>query len=148
MIRSAKTFRRITVLLMAVFLIGGVPAGAQYRMLEKKLVRMEVVPRPRLIAPITQKVILTGKDNLEFRWSPHEGDQTKRECYDFRLYDGYYMLSSKLMLNKQIPANEFGLVLKSDMFRHNHVYTWSLRQVYTGSIKSRRSYSSFRVIKK
>ena len=58
------------------------------------------VPEVSLVSPVTDTVDLTGKDNLDFEWSPHEGDRTKREYYDFRLYKGYQMLESTLNAEK------------------------------------------------
>ncbi|MFA5147433.1 MAG: hypothetical protein WC515_08680 [Candidatus Omnitrophota bacterium] len=108
----------------------------------------EMVPAPRLISPATEEVVLTGKGELEFKWSPHEGDSMRRAYYDFRLYEGYAMLDSSLILKRRTKSDEFSVTLKADMFRDGMVYTWSLRQVYTGSAKSDKVHQSFKVIKK
>ena len=41
------------------------------------------VPNPRLIAPSSDEVRLSGKKKMEFKWSPHEGDRLQRKYYDF-----------------------------------------------------------------
>jgi len=100
------------------------------------------VPDPRLLEPTDDKVDLTGKKELLFRWSPHEGMIYKRKYYDFRLYKGYSMYESTLILKKKVAPGQYQLSLSADMFENNQVYTWSLRQRYTSG-KSRRASSSF-----
>lgn len=108
----------------------------------------EFVPEPRLIAPVTETVDLTGKASLEFKWSPHEGSAIDRDYYDFRLYEGYDMLESSLVFKKKVSPREFSITIPSETFKDGQSYTWSLRQVYTGSEKSRKSTQSFKIIKK
>ena len=107
----------------------------------------DYVPKPVLVYPVTDKVVLTGKSALEFKWSPHEGRLFGRRCYDFRLYRGYDMVESTLIFKTKVPGARHMLDVNSDLFENSHVYTWSLRQVYRGTGKSRRSFQSFRVIK-
>ena len=104
------------------------------------------VPRPQLMYPITEEVDLTGKPQLEFRWSPHKGLFMDRRYYDFRLYKGYDMNASTLILKERVPYNRYDFSISSDAFENNQVYTWSLRAV-SFSAKSQRSYQSFRVTK-
>ena len=108
----------------------------------------EFVPEPRLLSPTGEEVDLTGRDSLEFRWSPHEGSPTGRDYYDFRLYKEYDMLESTLVFKQRVGPRESSIVLKSEMFASGAVYTWSLRQVYTGSVKSKKVFQSFRIIKR
>jgi hypothetical protein len=108
----------------------------------------ESVPEVRLISPVTDEIDLTGKTTLEFKWSPHEGDATQREYYDFRLYKGYDMLESTLILKKKLYNNESGMVLPAEMFETGQVYTWSMKQAYSGIQKSHRSYSSFKALRR
>jgi len=105
----------------------------------------DYVPPPRLVSPILSEVDLRGKDTLVFEWSPHEGDPLQRDHYDFRLYKGYSLIESALICKERIPANACTYTVKTDLFQDQEVYTWSVRQVYTGSRKSTRSTSSFRV---
>jgi hypothetical protein len=58
------------------------------------------------------------------------------------------MVESTLILKKGIPPDTFYVSVKTDLFKDGHVYTWSLRQVYDVSGKSRRSFHSFKVVKK
>ena len=104
------------------------------------------VPKPVLITPTTEKVDLTSKDELQFKWSPHEGSTMDRQYYDFRLYKGYQMIESTILFKKQVSYDEYQLKLNSDMFRNGEIYTWSLRQVYYLG-KSQRSWQSFKIIK-
>ena len=103
---------------------------------------------PRILQPYLDKYDLTGKDVLEFKWSPHEGNQTERDYYDFRLYKSYTVLASTLIYKTRVPPRQWSLSLSADMFEDGQVYTLALRQVYTGSIKSWRAFQSFKIIKK
>ncbi|MFQ5952502.1 MAG: hypothetical protein ACE5JK_03750 [Candidatus Omnitrophota bacterium] len=109
--------------------------------------RADPVPAPRLLAPLTEEVALSGKDKLEFRWSPHEGSRIERKYYDFRLYKGYNMVESTLVFKKRVPAGKYKIYLDLGLFEPGQIYTWSLRQVYRIGGKSRRSFHSFRAIK-
>ena len=109
---------------------------------------VDYVPPPRLMAPTTEEVDLTGKTELEFKWSPHEGQRDIRKYYDFRLYKGYNILEDSLIFKEQVDPSIYQISIKSDMFEAGQVYTWSLRQIYEPSHKSDRSMASFKVIKK
>jgi len=105
-----------------------------------------LIPQPRLLYPRIDKVDLTGKKELVFRWSPHEGSISKRKYYDFRLYRGYDTYEKNLIIKKQVPPTQYNWNLSTSYFENGKVYTWSLRQkYYTG--KSRRSWNSFTVTK-
>ena len=108
---------------------------------------MDRIPRPRLLSPDGEVVDLSGKDEILFKWSPHEGKPIGRDYYDFRIYKGYEMLESALFVKKKIPPREHSVAVGTDMFRSGEVYTWSLRQVYRARGRSDRSFSSFRVIR-
>lgn len=108
----------------------------------------DFTPEPVLISPTGEEVVLTGRTGLEFKWSPHEARRGFREYYDFRLYRGYEMLERSLIIKKKVDPNTYQISIGSDNFNDGEVYTWSLRQVYDGMQKSRRSASSFKVIKK
>ena len=106
----------------------------------------DFVPPPRLISPSTDVVDLRGMSSLEFRWSPHEGDPTQREYYDFRLYKGYQALGGALIYKVRVPRNVWSILITADLFENGAAYTCSLRQVYRG-LKSRRTFQSFKIIK-
>jgi hypothetical protein len=105
------------------------------------------IPQPVLKEPVTGKVGLSGMSELVFRWSPHEGNISQRKHYDFRLYEGYQMIESNLILQNNVSPSQHQLAVNTDIFKINQVYTWSLRQVYRSG-KSQRSTSSFTVIDK
>jgi len=102
-------------------------------------------PEPRLLYPISDTLILTGKDFVEFKWI---NDFFGIDYYDFRLYRGYDTYAAGLILKQRIPQTEGFVRIKSELFINNQVYTWVLRQVSFGGKKSDSSFSSFRVIKK
>ena len=136
-------------LLCAIVILLAAPAAVlAQRMANFDIGQSDFIPPPRLILPSGDVVDITGKDALEFKWSPHEGDQVKRDYYDFRLYRGRNMLQSTLVLKMRIPPRQWSVSLKADIFKDGEVYTWSLRQFYTGSVRSRRSFESFKVINK
>ncbi|NQS89669.1 hypothetical protein HQ584_07775 [Patescibacteria group bacterium] len=109
--------------------------------------RRDHVPQPRLIEPITDKVDLTGKDMLEFKWSPHEAKGMPGKYYDLRLYKGYEMVEGTLIFKKRLSGREYKVEVESDVFENGQVYTWSLRLGYRGGDKSVRSTQSFKIIK-
>lgn len=106
----------------------------------------DFVPQPVLLEPTRETVDLTGREWLDFKWSPHEQARGFRDYYDFRLYKGYDMLESTLIMKQKVDPTSNGIRLPASMFEAGQVYTWSLRQVYDGYRKSNRSYQSFRVI--
>ena len=130
----------VTIILLATYAYAQISVSGQYG-------RSTDVPRPRLLSPTTTEVNLSGERGLEFKWSPHEGLKFGRKYYDFRLYEGYDMVQDTLVFKKRVPGNEHNIFLGPDMFLQGKVYTWSLRIVYRGVGKSRRSFHSFRVIK-
>ena len=107
----------------------------------------DAVPQPRLLSPVKETVDMTGKEELEFKWSPHEKGGGFREYYDFRLYKGYNMYENTLILKKQVAPDQYSIRLPASVFEEGAVYTWSLRQVYD-TAKSLKSFQSFKVIKK
>lgn len=110
-------------------------------------IAMNNIPQPRLIEPVSDTADLSGKKELVFKWSPHEGDVSRRKYYDFRLYNGYKTFESTLILKRQVSRNEHETAVSTDVFKLGNIYTWTLRQKYrTG--KSQRSTISFKVIKK
>ena len=109
--------------------------------------RAGYVPKPRLISPVSTNVDLKEKDGIEFVWSPHESLPRSRKYYDFRLYNGYNMVESNLILKKRLPGNQRKIFVSKDKFKNGDTYTWSLRLGYRGTGKSSRSYHSFKVIK-
>ncbi|MDD5495672.1 MAG: hypothetical protein PHP46_01065 [Candidatus Omnitrophica bacterium] len=106
------------------------------------------IPEPRLIQPTTELVDLSGKSQLKFEWSPHEGDRSKRKYYDFRLYQGEQMLEAGLVFKKRVDPDTAVISLDAGLFKDGQAYTWSLRQVYDTQGKSRRSFYTFQVVKK
>lgn len=105
------------------------------------------IPQPRLLEPNKDIVDLSGKKELIFRWSPHEGDVSQRKYYDFRLYKGHQTLGPALLLKKRVSPNQHQFSVESGLFKDGEIYTWSLRQKYRSG-KSRRSTETFKIIKK
>jgi hypothetical protein len=138
--------KKITVLTIIIVLAGGVCAHAG-RLRNGIYGRGDRVPQPTLLAPTTETIDLTGKVELEFKWSPHESARGFRLYYDFRLYKGYDMTEGNLMVKEKVSSDTYRVAFPADLFQNNGIYTWSLKQVYDGGRKSLRSYQSFTVIK-
>jgi len=135
------------VLIIAVLLLSG-PAFARGVIdnMDKGEISSDFVPSPVLLSPATDEVDLTGKDTLEFKWSPQEGIRGIREYYDFRLYKGYNTVESALILKERLPGDTYQYNLTSDKFEEGQTYTWTLRQVYSGLLKSDPSQVSFKIM--
>jgi hypothetical protein len=131
-------------LIMAVLLLAG-PVFAR-GLMDRKELQSDYVPPPVLLSPSTEDVDLTGKDILEFKWSPHEGIRGIREYYDFRLYKGYNTVESTLILKERLSGDTYQYNLAADKFEEGQTYTWTLRQVYSRLLKSDPSHASFKII--
>lgn len=101
-------------------------------------------PGPMLNSP-TDNTDVTGRDQLEFRWSP-EGDRSSFDHYDFRLYKGPQTVEAGLILQKNVPSGETSFLVDTSYFKNGETYAWSVKQV--GSRKSRTSFSVFKVTQK
>lgn len=102
-------------------------------------------PAPRLLTPIGETANLSGSGDLKFSWS---GDYIAvADHYDFRLYKGYKTYAQNLIHKQQLPAAVTSLVVSASEFQNGQVYTWGLRQVSLGGIRSDWAYSSFKAIK-
>ncbi len=106
------------------------------------------IPPPRLLEPRGETADIAGKKELIFKWSPHEGDILQRKYYDFRLYEGYQALGPYRILKKEVLPNKHQIGVKTSLFKVGAIYTWTLRQKYRSSGKSRRSTNSFKIINK
>jgi hypothetical protein len=102
-------------------------------------------PEPQLMEPGSDKVILTGKDFLEFRW---RNSFVNIDHFIFKIYKGYNTYARDLIYKQSVPSNVSAFKIKSDLFENSQVYTWSLIQVSLSGRKSDKSVSSFKVIKK
>jgi hypothetical protein len=102
------------------------------------------LPAPWLLEPVTDKIDITGKDALEFKWKPDLSVNT--DYYDFRLYKGYDMLASTLILKQKLEGNVSSFKVKAETFENGQVYTWSLRRVILSGEKSDKSFSSFKIV--
>ena len=105
------------------------------------------IPQPRVLEPDGDTVDLSGKKELIFKWSPHEGDISQRKYYDFRLYEGEQALGPGLILKKEVSPNKHQIGIESGLFKEGAIYTWSIRQKYRSG-KSTRSINTFKIIKK
>lgn len=106
---------------------------------------LDYPPEPRLLYPISDKIILLGKDFLEFKWGISA--YINIDYYDFRLYKGYQTYAANLILKQRLPSSEFSLEIKAELLENNQVYTWTLRQVTYAGEKSNPAFNSFKVIK-
>lgn len=104
-------------------------------------------PEPRLLYPVGEEVVLTGKEFLEFRWQRYSYFPVI-DYYDFRLYKGYNMTAANIIVKKRLERTEYSIKVSAGLFEDNQVYTWTLRQVNSRQEKSELAYNSFKVIKK
>ncbi len=105
------------------------------------------VPEPTLVSPVTDQVDLKGKEALVFEWNPFPGDIVRRDYYDFRVYKGTNRVEDNLIYKEKIGKSTYQVSLDANRFENGQIYTWSVRQVYGGGFKSRKSYQSFKVAK-
>src|SRR5512135_627842 len=104
------------------------------------------MPAPaRLISPLSDKVDLSGKDVLEFKWwdGPDAIDHT-----EFRLFKGYQMRAGDLIEKRTLTARITSVKIKAKIFQDGEAYSWSVIRVAFGGEKSDKSVSSFKVTKK
>lgn len=134
--------------LVTVSLCMAIPLQAQRAVNYTDVGQTDAIPVPRILQPYLDTYDLTGKSELIFKWSPHEGNQTQRDYYDLRIYKGYQALAGARIYKTKVPPRQWELALPADMFDDSQTYTMTLRQVYIGSIKSWRAYQSFKIIKK
>ena len=140
--------RFASILIIAIILSVAMPLFAQRASIYTDIGESDLVPIPRILQPYLDSYDITGKKTLVFEWSPHEGSPTQRDYYDFRLYKGYNVIESTRIYKARISPRQWSFTLSADTFEDGQVYTFTLRQVYVGSIKSRRAFQSFKIIKK
>jgi len=102
------------------------------------------VPEPRLKSPVYETAAIKNNQPLEFSWWNDSGESGG---FVFRLYKGYKMLESNLLLKETLPQNASSFEASPDLFEVGKVYTWSLTRISFAGYKSDRSFNSFRVIK-
>jgi len=107
--------------------------------------RGDNIPAPRLLYPIYDTVVLKGNTPLEFRWL---NDYVWTGHFIFKLYKGYNMYASGLILKQDVSPEESGIKIDSGLFSDGQVYTWSLVTVGFDGQKSDKSFNSFKVIRK
>jgi len=101
---------------------------------------------PMLFSPVTENISLSGKDHLEFRWWRVEMPWT--DHFIFKLYKGYNTTADNLIFKQNYSAWDYPVKLPASQFEIGQVYTWVLQQVFSGGIKSDKSFSSFTIIEK
>lgn len=136
----------IAILSAAAIVTFSVCAAAQMNMADRDIGESDYIAPPRLIKPSTDVVDLSGKECLEFSWSPHEGNPIKRDHYDFRLYKGSQAYGQYLIYKVMLPPRQWSICVGAGMFEDGGVYTCALRQAYSG-VKSKRTFQTFKVIK-
>ncbi len=104
------------------------------------------ISEPRLLYPVTDNIVLSGKDYLEFKWVRDDFVQTG--YFDFRLHKGYNTTAADLVFKQKFPSNEYPIRIPATLFEENQVYTWVLVLVFYDGRKSDKSYSPFKIINK
>ncbi len=100
---------------------------------------------PRLLYPINDKVDITGKNNLEFKWW---NDQINTDHFEFRLYKGANMYEDGLLIKQSLPLSAGKFPVSADIFNDGQTYTWSLIRVDLSGKKSDRNFNTFVVTKR
>ncbi|MDD4956737.1 MAG: hypothetical protein PHQ61_03730 [Candidatus Omnitrophica bacterium] len=106
----------------------------------------DYIPVPRMIAPVTSEVNISGEREVSFKWDAHAGRNDPGRFYIFRLYSGKQATEDALMVKEEL-ASEAGISISSERFVPGQFYTWSVQQGYTGKGKSDKGYQTFQVIK-
>ncbi len=145
MVKTLYVFVIVWISLLSVKTEAGVVSGSMEFSYGQKGVFF-ATPEPRLIRPVSETLDLTGKDTVEFRWSPFEGKIHERRFYEFCLYKGREQVAKNIIVKKKIAADVYSLTLSTDIFEDGQVYTWALRQAFFTQ-KSDWAYSAFVVIK-
>ncbi|MFA5038678.1 MAG: hypothetical protein WC732_03250 [Candidatus Omnitrophota bacterium] len=107
----------------------------------------DLAPEPQLLEPRGEVVDLSGKDTLEFKWSPFIGRLWERQYYDFRLYKGRDRLEGSQILVSKVAKNQYSISVDASLFEDGEAYAWGVAQVYMDR-KSEQAYSTFEVVKK
>jgi len=143
---KAKALTALAIVMAAALSACALPAIAQPMSARYDIGESDFIAPPRFIEPSTDMIDLRNRAGLEFKWSPHEGDATKREYYDLRLYKGTQAFEKNLIYKTRIPRHVWSVMIPADMFENGSVYICTLRQVYRGP-KSRRTFLLFKIIK-
>jgi hypothetical protein len=134
----------VSALLAAVFLLPVNGAAAHF--MRDNADDLSNIPGPTLLCPVTDRIDLTGKESLSFKWE--RTDSIRIREYDFRLYKGYATVESTRILKKRVPVDDYPITIAGKEFDLNQVYTWVLTEIYDNGMKSDKSSSSFKIIKK
>jgi hypothetical protein len=140
--------KKLTLILLALALTVPALAGDRVGLSVNVGGSLSHVPEPRLLSPTTEQVDLTGQTSLVFEWSPFEGDITRRDYYDFRVYKGYNRVAENLIFKEKVSKSSHKMDLNADRFENGQVYTWSVRQVYMNGSKSRKAAASFKAVRR
>lgn len=103
-------------------------------------------PPPTLEYPNTQKVDLSGKAYLEFKW--HAGHLGETNGFKFRLYKGTGARENTAMIKENLPFDSNSYKVDAARFEDGQIYTWVLKQSYTERGNSDPCELTFSVIKK
>lgn len=134
---------RLTIIItLLLVLFSGVYVFANDTMLDEKL--FNYPSEPRLDYPAGEQAILTGKDFLEFKWL---NNYIGIRGFVFKIYKGYDMYEQGLLYKQNIPANISSVKIKSGLFAHGEIYTWSLFAIALDGQYGNKSFNSFKVIK-
>jgi hypothetical protein len=134
----------IIIYFVAFFTLAVFACASSSGIMESRL--FDFIPGPTLLYPVTNGIVLDGKDFLEFKWIIRDFIET--DYFDFRLYRGYNTTAANLIFKERFPLRQYPIKIPANLFEANQVYTWVLVQVFIGGRKSDRSTSSFKIIKK
>jgi hypothetical protein len=101
-------------------------------------------PSATILSP-TEKVDISGKDTLKFKW--YQSGSSDIYYLEFKLYKGYPG-TGELIYQDKLFGTGSSLELRSDLFEDGASYTLQLRAISREGFKSDYSFDTFRVIKK
>lgn len=102
----------------------------------------DTTPPVRLVYPVSENVDLAQNASLVFQWNDNFIIDT--DSYDFRLYKGYDIDASSLLVRLNVDNDQDTAEVDSSYFKDGETYTWSLIRIDKSGQKSERAYNSFR----
>lgn len=103
-------------------------------------------PGPYLLSPVTDNIVLNGKEIVEFKWE--QTDLPLTDHFTFKIYKGYQTYADNLIYKEDVKIDKYPITVPASLLEEGQVYTWVLIQVLMNGRKSDKSYSAFKIIKK
>ena len=102
-------------------------------------------PTPTLLSP-PEKVDLSGKDTLKFKW--YSSGCMGLSRLEFKVYKGYVNSAANLVYQEDLSGASSSVLVKAELFQQGEVYTYTLRAIATGGQKGDLVSDTFEVVGK